>query len=116
MSMRLHVHMPGGKRQISTGVGIARRWRADGKELFYVSPHGTLVGVPIVVSADGKTIEPGKPVPLIPGRILVRAYTGAGKPDYAVTPDGQRFLLVVLAEEMPAPITVILNWAPTSSK
>jgi hypothetical protein len=74
------------------------------------------VGVPIAVSADGKTLEPGKPVSLIRGQIVVRAYTGADKPQYAVTPDGQRFLLVVPAEETPAPITVILNWAPTSSK
>ncbi len=103
---------PGGKRQISIGGGTAPRWRDDGKELFYVSPEGTLMSVPIAVSPGGKTIEPGTAVPLISGRIEIGAYTGAEKPHYAVTADGKRFLLVVPADETPRPITVILNWRP----
>jgi eukaryotic-like serine/threonine-protein kinase len=103
---------PGGKLQISTSGGTAPRWRDDGKELFYVSPEGTLMSVPIAVSSGGKTIEPGTSVPLISGRIEIGAYTGADKPHYAVTADGQRFLLVVPGEDTPPPITVILNWRP----
>ena len=68
--------------------------------------------VPIAVSPGGKTIEPGTSVSLISGRIEIGAYTGAEKPHYAVTADGQRFLLVVPADETPRPITVILNWRP----
>jgi Tol biopolymer transport system component len=107
---------PGGKLQISTGGGIAPRWRADGRELFYISPDRTLMGVPIAVSRDGKTLEPGKPVPLIPGRVQVNSYSGSNKPPYDVTPDGQRFLMVVPTEEAPPPITVILNWTPAPAR
>ena len=104
----------GGKLQISTGGGIAPRWRDDGKELFYVAPDGTLMGVPIAVSKDGKALEPGKPVPLVSARIVSRGYVGADKPQYAVTPDGQRFLIVVPGDEAPSPVTLILNWKPAN--
>lgn len=100
----------GGKLQISTGGGMAPRWRADGKELFYVAPDRTLMGVPIAVSKDGKSLEPGNPVPLVPARTFPTGYTGPTKPPYDVTPDGQRFLMLVPGEEANPPITVLLNW------
>ena len=100
------------KWQITIDGGIAPRWRADGKELFYVAPDGTLMGVPIGVSADGKTLQPGKPVPLISERIVVGGYLGAEKPRYDLTPNGQRFLMLVPSEEALHPFTVIFNWRP----
>ena len=100
-----------GKWQISSGGGMMPRWRADGKELFYVASDGTLMGVPITVAPDGKTLRPGAPVPLVPNRIVFDAYRGVRNSRYAVTPDGQRFLMIVPAEEAVAPVVVILNWA-----
>jgi hypothetical protein len=31
---------------------------------------------------------------------------------YAVAPDGRRFLLIRLVDEVPPPVTVIVNWKP----
>ena len=60
---------------------------------------------------DGKTLRPGAPVPLVPNRIVFDAYRGVRNSRYAVTPDGQRFLMIVPAEEAVTPVVVILNWA-----
>ena len=87
------------------------RWRADGRELFYVASDGTLMGVPITVASDGKTLQPGAPVPLVRNRIVFDAYRGVRNGRYSVTPDGQRFLMIVPAEEAVAPVVVFLNWA-----
>ena len=99
------------KWQISSGGGMMPRWRADGRELFYVAPDGTLMAAPITPSADGGTLQPGRPVPLVRDRLVFDAYRGARNNRYAVTPDGQRFLMIVPAEEAIAPVVVILNWA-----
>jgi tricorn protease-like protein len=48
---------PGGKRQISTNGGIKPRWRADGKEIFYLSPEGNLMATEVRIS--GETVEVG---------------------------------------------------------
>ena len=87
------------------------RWRGDGRELFYVAPDGTLMAAPITPSADGRTLQPGVPVPLVRNRVVFDAYRGVRNSRYAVTPDGQRFLMIVPAEEAVAPMVVILNWA-----
>jgi Tol biopolymer transport system component len=100
-----------GKTQISSGGGMMPRWRADGKELFYVASDGTLMGVPITVASDGKTLQPGAPVPLVRNRIVFDAYRGVRSGRYSVTADGQRFLMVVPAEEAVAPVVIFLNWA-----
>ena len=58
--------VPGGIWKVSTAGGSRPRWRPDGKELFYVSPDGMLMAVPIAFTADRKTLQPGTPVPLFP--------------------------------------------------
>ena len=85
-------------------------WRADGKELFYTAPNGNIMAVPLAVSLNGEKLEPGKPVSLFATRL-------SGSPadrDFAVTPDGLRFLIVVPVETTPSPIMVLLNWAKRS--
>jgi len=59
---------PGGKHQISTGGGSYPRWRADGKEIFYIGPNGTLIEAEI--SARLHNIEVGA-VHLLPIPALV---------------------------------------------
>ena len=51
-----------GKWQVSTSGGIRPRWRADGKELYFVAPDGTLMGAPVV--GKDPAFEAGTPVPL----------------------------------------------------
>jgi hypothetical protein len=50
----------------------------------------------------------GKPIPLFRTRLVG---TDVPKQQYAVAPDGQRFLMNVVAEEANVPpITIVQNW------
>ena len=73
------------------------------------------MAVPIRVSSDGKTIEARAPVPLFTTHVG-GAVPGIFRPQYMVSPDGQRFLMSTVAEEAASPITVILNWHPERAK
>jgi eukaryotic-like serine/threonine-protein kinase len=103
---------PGGKLQVSTDGGAQVRWRADGRELFYISLDGRLMAVPIHPAVDRQSLEAGAPVPLFPTRAGGSA-PGMNKQDYVVSRDGQRFLVDV-PEDVASPIAVILNWHPKS--
>jgi len=94
----------GGKRQVSTGGGNCPRWRRDGRELFYYAGDGKLMAA---VTRSGEGFEVGAVVPLFE----FRAGTGMGITPYAVTADGQRFLINAVVEEPNAPLTVVVNWA-----
>ena len=100
----------GSKRQISTGGGIGPHWRGDGKELFYHASDGKLMAV--AVNA-GASFEAGAPVALFGFRAAGNLIT----PYYAVTGDGQRFLLSTIVEtESAAPLTVVVNWTADLKK
>ena len=94
----------GGKRQVSTGGGIAPLWRSDGNELFYHALDGTLMAAAVERAAS---FAAGPPAPLFEFRPAGPLIT----PYYAPTPDGQRFLLSTILDSLPgAPFTVVLNW------
>ena len=105
---------PGRKVLISTNGGIQVRWRQDGRELFYIAADDQLMAVPIKVSSDRQSIEPGAPSALFParvGRIAVGAVVDLPRQQYIVSSDGQRFLMNTLVNDTNTdPITVILNW------
>jgi hypothetical protein len=100
-----------GRWQVSIAGGGQPTWRADGKEIFFVAPDGTMMAVPVESSEDG--FRPGAPKPLFqtrlefdPGYEINRAPR-----QYDVTADGQRFLLNQhVADAGDAPITVVVNW------
>jgi serine/threonine protein kinase/Tol biopolymer transport system component len=78
-----------GKFQVSRGGGTEPRWRADGKEIFYIGPTGVLMAVP-VTSGDG--FSTGTPLALFP----VRGRPAISSTDiftYDVARDGSRFLV-----------------------
>jgi serine/threonine protein kinase len=97
--------VPTDKWQVSIGGGIQPRWRADGKELFFIAPDGKLMAASIAVS--GATLVPGTPVALF----LASPVPGAGtnKQEYVVSRDG-RFLINQPVEALTTPITLVLNW------
>ena len=100
--------VPNAKWQVSTGGGTQPRWRADGKELYFIAPDEKLMAVP--VTATDVTFAAGIPAPLFSAP-LVRG-GGANRQEYAVSRDG-RFLLNQPAEPSTTPpITRILNWNP----
>jgi len=103
---------PGNKVQISADGGMQVRWRRDGKELFYVAADGRLMSVPIQFTSNGTIVEAGSPVPLFMTRIP-HPVQNIAKQQYAVSPDGQRFLMNTIEEETAAsPITILQNWKP----
>jgi hypothetical protein len=98
----------GAKRLVSTAGGSQVRWRQDGRELFYIAPDGYLMAV-----AMGETAGPsgmGIPVRLFKTRLA--PYSVISRQQYAVSRDGQRFLMVAAADAPTPPITLILNWKP----
>ena len=81
---------------VSAGGGRYPVWRADGHELFYLSPASEIIAVPIAWS-EGRP-HPGRPTALFRARLR----EGASDTEYDVFPDGRRFLLnrvVVAAPE-----------------
>ena len=98
----------GGQWQVSTSGGINPRWRADGKELYYIAPDGKLMAASI--TASGATIEPGTPVALFQTRILGGGMDLNVGTQYDVTGDG-RFLINTVLEDDASPITLLQNWA-----
>ena len=100
---------------ISSNGGTQVRWRRDGKELFYLGLDNTLMAVPIAVASGGQRIEAGTAVPLFRANPIGSNPESTVRPQqYAVSPDGQRFLVNTTAE-VTSPITVILNWKPILS-
>jgi len=96
----------GSKWQISSEGGSWPRFRRDGKELFYLAANGKLMAVEVKTSTSG--LEFGASKPLFDTHTTDR---------YAVTADGQRFLMNTTVEESTsAPITVILNWTAEAKK
>jgi len=96
----------GAKQQVSLGGGDQPRWRRDGRELFYVASDTRLMAVPITQSANGG-LELGAATPLFPTRLASLDQRHA---QYAVSADGQRFLLNVFTDVTASPISIVLNW------
>jgi len=104
--------VPTGKMRISTHGGTEPFWRRDGKELFYLAPDRRLMAVS--VEAGPSRFDAGRPQPLFE---IAPEQIGAMRHRYAVTADGQRFLLATIAEESFSPaITVVLNWTAALKK
>jgi eukaryotic-like serine/threonine-protein kinase len=101
---------PGPKARVSSNGGSQVRWRADGRELFYLATEGRLMAVPIRMGSNDSTIEPGAATPLFWTQMWGAAQPSAVLfPQYSVSPDGQRFLMNTLSQVSAGPITVLLN-------
>jgi serine/threonine protein kinase/Tol biopolymer transport system component len=97
---------PGGKWQISTEGGTEPVWNPNGRELFYRSGD-KMMAVDIAMQPS---LSVGKPNMLFEGPYLPTTGT---VPNYDVSPDGQRFLMVKPPEQAgvaPTQINVVLNW------
>jgi Tol biopolymer transport system component len=94
----------GGKWRVSgAGAGLAPRWRADGKEIFYIDAAGNLMSVPV-------TLGDQAPEMAFP-QVLFKT-SGLTRAAYAVSRDGTRFLMTVPQETRHGepPLSVVLNW------
>ncbi len=96
-----------GQTPISIAGGMQPEWRRDGKELFYISADSKLTAVP--VTTDGATFSAGTPHALFD--VEAPEPIAPYPTDYAVTADGQRFLVNTVVDQPTRPaLTVILNW------
>jgi Tol biopolymer transport system component len=89
--------------QVSSLGGTIPRWRADSKEIFYASRDNRLMAVEAEAHDGG--LEVGAP------RALFEARPVGPRAFYAVSPDGQRFLVNSLQGDGPASITLVQNWS-----
>jgi eukaryotic-like serine/threonine-protein kinase len=96
---------PGGKWQISTEGGSEAVWNPKGRELFYRAGNKMMA----VELNTEPTFSAGKPKMLFEGPYVP---TPRSFPDYDVSPDGQRFLMLKASEQAQAQtqINVVLNW------
>lgn len=89
-----------GRWQISTGGGIMPRWRADGREIFFIAPGGRLMAAEIRLKEAAVEVGPvralGNP---LPGMVL-----------YDVAADGQKFLVALTPEPSVESLTLVQNW------
>jgi eukaryotic-like serine/threonine-protein kinase len=95
-----------GKWQVSRGGGSEPRWRADGKEIFYVSPNGMLTAVAV---HGEETFATETPVPIFQfhGRAPI---SSTDVFTYDVAKDGKRFLVNrYVKPEHAAPPAIVLN-------
>ena len=96
------------KLRVSAGGGSYPRWNPVGRELFYLANDGHLIAVPIRTTP---VLELGTPATLF--AVSERASWG----DFAVSPDGQRFLSISYESRgSEQPITVVLNWPAETTR
>jgi len=104
--------MPGnvGKVQVSTDGGNTMRWRADGRELYFLRRATEI----FAVDFDAGSFQASPPRRLFAAAPAFSTASTQYAPGWDVTPDGQRFLTTFpVPEKAPAAITVVLNWQST---
>ena len=88
-----------GRWQISRAGGNNARWRADGRELFYVEGGTRIMSVEV---SAGSTFEPGAPRTV---------FSRAPFIDYDASADGRRFVFTMIDPEAEGgTLSAILNW------
>ena len=91
-----------GKWQVSPNLGQVPHWSAEGKELFYFDGNQSLVSVS--VTEAGGALKFGAP------KTLVSQWTMLTTPFFSVSPDGKKFLMERVSQQVNQPITVITNF------
>jgi hypothetical protein len=101
-----------GKWQISTAGGNQPKWRSDGKELFYLSADGKMMAVPVKTGAN---FDAGSPTELFQADPREMVATSE-EFSYAVSNDGQKFLINTQVKTAQTPMSIVLNWNSKSGK
>jgi Tol biopolymer transport system component len=98
------------KWQISTDGGYEPRWSADGREIFYLAEHGTLMSVSVGAGPSFRV-----PKRLFQTHVFTRITST--HTSYVPSPDGRRFLINTKVGDPPLnPIKVVLNWTSAAGK
>jgi len=95
---------------VSTNGGYEPRWRADGREIYYLSEDRKLMAVSV-----GAGPAFGVPQPLFQTRVPPEV--SANRTHYVSSRDGKRFLVnTEIGDPLPTPIMVVLNWTAALKK
>ena len=93
------------KWPISINGGYEPRWRADGREIYYLAEDRKLMAVPV----SSGSAPFGVPTALF--QTDVHAGVSMFRTHYVPSRDGTRFLVHTRSGDLvPASITVVLNW------
>jgi len=96
---------PGGKWQVSQGGGTEPQWRRDGSALLFRSPDGGLFES--VVTRRESAVEVGTPTLLFRWPRISSTNTASS---YAMSADGDRYLVLQPIEHSTTPLTLVTNW------
>jgi eukaryotic-like serine/threonine-protein kinase len=98
-----------GRRRVSTGGGMQPRWKGDGRELFFTTTTGEVMGASV---KEGEPLEIAPPVRLFHGcgGSPVSAPASGGQTWFEAGGDGNRFLLACAAGRATSPIVVSVDW------
>ena len=100
----------GDRWQVSTAGGGDPQWRGAGQELYYIAPDGWLMATEVVSVAPFRTRRPQR-------LFTVAVPEMHGASDYAVSPDGQRFVVnTVMGPPLVPPIQVVVNWSALAAR
>jgi hypothetical protein len=95
-------------RQVSSQGGIEPQWRGDGRELFFLGADKSLMAVPVMTNG---AFRAGTPTALFSTGLDPIGLPIAGRNQYVVTADGQRFLINQPHREASPPlVTVLVDW------
>ena len=93
--------------RISSNGGSLPRWRADGTELYFVSPDQQVMAASI--DSRGEALVVHKVTPLFPINPKPVGWV------YDASPDGQRFIVNSLGDEGRRPLVLVTNWQVAGS-
>jgi serine/threonine-protein kinase len=104
---------PDGERtQVTSNGGSQPRWAGNGRELFYTTLDGKLMGIPVTT---GATFAAGTPTTILRPTYYVGRGVLTRSGTYDVAADGRRFLMLKQAGNPtelnePPTIVVVKNW------
>jgi eukaryotic-like serine/threonine-protein kinase len=98
---------PGGGKEmrVSFTGGMHPRWCRDGKELVFLTSDWRVMAAEVKLQPS---LEISAPVELF-RKVMADIIHGLLAP-YDVSPDGQKFLVIVPVQSAPVPLTLIQNW------
>jgi eukaryotic-like serine/threonine-protein kinase len=103
-----------GRWQISSNGGRFPRWRADGRELYYVGRTNRVTAVSVTTDTR---FEVGKVQASWEGPLVTANGARFSGTAFDVTTDGQRFVTALPAASLnPGRLTVVANWAASLTK
>ncbi len=90
---------------ISVNGGVEPLWSHSGRELFFRTPRGDVMAVPV---AGGATFQPGTPLKLFANPQLL---SDDHHRLYDISPDDRNFIMVRGSQKNAQTLGVVINWA-----